>query len=178
MTTQATETSAVDTATRYGVVTLVGNPRPASRTRAAGETAAQRVAQHLDIGDERTTVDLADLAPEVLAPQHPRVDVALRTVASARLLVVASPVYKASYTGLLKAFLDLYGPRALDGVLAVPLVVSASPTHADAGDIHLRPLLQELGATVPSRAIAVLEQELPATAALVDAWWSEAAVHA
>jgi FMN reductase len=169
---------AIDGAARHGVVTLVGNPRPASRTRAAGETAAVRVAHHLGVRDDRTTVDLADLAPEVLAPVHPRADVALRTVASARLLVVATPVYKASYTGLLKAFLDLYGPRALDGVLAVPLVVSASPTHADAGDIHLRPLLQELGATVPSRAIAILESELPATAALVDAWWSETAVHA
>jgi len=79
----STEIPATDGTARYGVVTLVGNPRPASRTRTAGETAARRVAQHLGLTDERTTVDLADLATEVLAPVHPRVDVALRVLPDA-----------------------------------------------------------------------------------------------
>jgi FMN reductase len=156
-----------------GVVVLVGNPRPGSRTRAAAEATARRVAARLDVPDAQVTIDLADLAGEVLAPTHPRVDEALRTVAAARLLVVATPVYKGSYTGLLKAFLDLYGPGALHGVLTVPLVVSASPVHQNAGEAHLVPLLAELGAQVPDLALALLEPELPDADVHTDLWLDE-----
>jgi FMN reductase len=155
------------------VVILVGNPRPGSRTRTAAETVAERVAARLGLTAEHVTVDLADLAGEILAPAHPRADEALRAAASARLLVVATPVYKGSYTGLLKAFFDLYGPRGLDGVRVVPLVVSASPAHQHAGETHLLPLLAELGADVPDTALALLEPELADAAVHADLWLDE-----
>lgn len=155
------------------VVVLVGNPRAGSRTRSAAEAVAERVAARLDLAADPVTVDLADLAGEILAPAHPRADEALRTVAAARLLVVATPVYKGSYTGLLKAFLDLYGPRGLDGMPVVPLVVSASPAHQHAGETHLVPLLAELGATVPDTALALLEPELADAAVHADLWLDE-----
>ncbi len=158
---------------RSGVVVLVGNPRARSRTRAAAETVARRVAARLDIPDTHVTIDLADVADEVLAPTHPRVDDALRAVAGARLLIVATPVYKGSYTGLLKAFLDLYGPGALHGLRTVPLVVSASPAHQSAGEAHLVPLLAELGATVPDVALALLEPELSDAGVHTDLWLDE-----
>ncbi|MFC8596917.1 NAD(P)H-dependent oxidoreductase [Isoptericola sp. NPDC057191] len=151
------------------VVALVGNPRPGSRTRAAAERVARAVAAHQGLGDP-ASLDLADLAPDLLVADRPRVDDALRAVAAARYVVVATPVYKASYTGLLKAFVDRYGHRGLDGVTALPLVVSASPDHASAGDDHLRPLLVELGATVPASSLALLESELPDVGDRVDAW--------
>jgi FMN reductase len=157
-----------------GVVTLVGNPRAGSRTRTAAETVADLVARRLGASDGRVTIELADLAPELLAPEHPAADTALRLVAQARLLVVATPVYKASYTGLLKAFLDLYGPRGLEGVPVVPLVVSASPAHSHAGDTHLVPLLAELGALTPTRALALLESELGQVEAVADRWFDDA----
>lgn len=157
-----------------GIVALVGNPRPASRTRSAAETVADRVAARLGLTDRRLTIDLADLAPELFATPRSGVDAALRVVAQARLLVVATPVYKASYTGLLKSFLDLYGPRGLDGVPVVPLVVSASPGHSHAGDSHLVPLLAELGAAVPAGALALLESELGDVARIADAWFDGA----
>jgi len=156
------------------VVTLVGNPRPSSRTRTAAETAAAVVASRLGLSDPGVTIELADLAPQVLAAHRPDVDAALALAASARLLVVATPVYKASYTGLLKAFLDGYGPRGLEGVPVVPLVVSASPAHAHAGDAHLVPLLVELGAVVPAGALALLESELGHVEAATDRWFDTA----
>jgi FMN reductase len=153
-----------------GVVTLVGNPRHASRTRSAAEAVAVRVAARLGLTDQHVTIDLADLAGQVFATERPHVETALRIASRARLLVVATPVYKASYTGLLKAFLDQYGPRGLERVPVVPLVVAASPAHASAGDSYLVPLLGELGAEVPSRALALLEPELPEAAAAAEAW--------
>ena len=95
-------------------------------------------------------------------------------MASADVLVVATPVHKASFTGLLKSFLDLYGPDALDGVSAVPLVVSAAPAHALVGEVHLRPVLVELGATVPARSLSVLDTELADLTPAVDRWWQRA----
>ena len=131
------------------VAALVGNPRPASRTH----TAALQLRDALAGGADAALVDLATLAPD----EH---EEARATVAAADVLVVASPTYKATYTGLLKLFLDGYGPAPLTGVRAVPLMVGAAPHHALAVDVHLTPLLLELGASVPRRGLYVLESEL------------------
>lgn len=154
------------------VVVVSGNPRAGSRTLTAASAVAQRVADHLG-GAAIETVDLAEIAPELFAAEHPQADAALATLASATVAIVATPVYKASYTGLLKSFLDLYGPGGLAGVVAVPLVVSGNPGHAFAGEVHLRPLLVELGASVPTRALALLESQLAEPGAAIDAWLAQ-----
>lgn len=157
------------------VVALVGNPRPASRTLGAASALARTLADRLGADVAPTTVDLATLAPVLHAqPRTADLDAALATVAGADVLVVATPVYKASFTGLLKSFLDLYGPDGLAGVVAVPLVVSAAPAHALVGEVHLRPVLVELGATVPTRALSVLDADLADLTPAVDRWWSGA----
>jgi FMN reductase len=156
------------------VVAVSGNPRPQSRTRAAAEAAARAIARHLAVDEPVFTIDTASFAAEIFAAEHPRADAAARTLAGARVAVVASPVHKASYTGLLKSFLDLYGPDGLDGVVAVPLVVPGNPAHALAGELHLRPLLVELGATVPTRALVVPESRLAEPGPVIDAWLSGA----
>jgi len=62
-------------------------------------------------------------------------------------VVVASPTYKATYTGLLKIFLDRFaGGTGLSG-LAVPLMLGAGPAHALAPELTLRPVLAEIGGT-------------------------------
>ena len=80
--------------------------------------------------------------------------------AGADLVVVTSPTFKGSYTGLLKVFLDRLPHRALAGTIALPLLVMGAPRHALAVEVHLRPLLVELGATVPTPGLAVLESQL------------------
>jgi len=155
------------------VVVLSGNPRVGSRTTAAAAHVAQETARLLGSTQPVETVELARLAPEILADAHPAADAALRTVADATVLVVATPVYKASYTGLLKAFLDLYGPGGLSGVVAVPVVVSGNPAHALVGEVHLRPLLVELGAVVPTRALTLVESQLTDLDPVVGRWWSD-----
>ncbi|WP_020576331.1 NADPH-dependent FMN reductase [Actinopolymorpha alba] len=142
------------------IVALSGNPRKGSRTRSAAESLAAGLAAVLERPEVTISViDLAEFGGAVL-DGGPDVDTALTTVRSATVLVVATPVYKASYTGLLKAFLDRFGGGALAGVLSVPLTISASPIHRLVADVHLRPLLVELGATVPTRAFALEESHL------------------
>ncbi|MEV8610856.1 NAD(P)H-dependent oxidoreductase [Amycolatopsis sp. NPDC051373] len=48
-------------------------------------------------------------------------------VAGSDLVVIASPTYKATYTGLVKAFLDRYAAGALAGVTAIPVMTGGSP---------------------------------------------------
>ena len=51
----------------------------------------------------------------------------------------------------------------------------ASPQHALAVDVHLRPLLVELGATVPTPGLAVLESELSRLDGVLRPWASRVA---
>jgi FMN reductase len=74
------------------------------------------------------------------------------TVAGSDLVIVCSPTYKASYTGLLKSFLDRYPALGLRNVCAVLMMTGADKGHSMAPDVNLRPLLVELGALVPTRS--------------------------
>ncbi|QMU76677.1 NAD(P)H-dependent oxidoreductase [Streptacidiphilus sp. PB12-B1b] len=141
------------------VVVLVGNPRPQSRTREAAELVAGRLT---DRQPDRT-VELADLGPALFDPQDPRVAEAAAEVQGASLLVVASPTYKASYTGLLKLFLDGLGSGSLAGVTAVPLLLGAHWRHSLAAELQLKPVLVELGATVPTRGLFLLDADYTAS---------------
>lgn len=161
------------------VVVVSGNPRPGSRTLAAAATVGARITALLGAGRGTghgtqpitlETIDLASFASEVLTDHHPAADRATAALAAATVAVVATPVYKASYTGLLKAFLDLYGPDGLAGVVVVPLVVSGNPAHALAGEVHLRPVLIELGAVVPTRALSLTESQLGDVDGAITPW--------
>jgi FMN reductase len=143
------------------VVAISGNPRPGSRTAAFAQRAAERIGGEVGAATA-TLVDLALAGGEL--------DEARAELASADVAVVASPTFKATYTGLLKTVLDGLPPGALDGVVAVPLMVQAGGAHGLAADVHLRPLLLELGATTPTAAIVVSEADLVDPDALLDAW--------
>ena len=151
------------------VAVLVGNPKPASRTR----DAAVHLARALTGVAPDLVVDLADLGPALLDGADPSVDAVVEQVRSADLLVVASPTYKASYTGLLKVFLDRFPPGGLRGVVAVPLMLGAGPAHALAPELLLRPVLTEVGATVPVPGAYVLDSAYDDPTAY-DAWLAAA----
>ena len=151
------------------IVVLVGNPKPRSRTLAVAELLAGRVADLTGASHQRT-VDLCEYADRLFHWPDDELDQLSADVASADIVIVASPTYKASYTGLLKAFLDRYQSGGLRGVTAVPLMTVADPAHSLSVDFTLRPLLVELGASVPTKGMAFLTQAMDDAPALVDAW--------
>jgi FMN reductase len=152
------------------IAVVVGNPKARSRTLTAATAMAESIAAALPGPVEILTVDLAEVAGRLFDWDDAGVAELNASVAAADVLVAASPTYKATYTGLLKAFLDRYGNNGLAGVTAVPLMVGAAPIHALAPELHLRPLLVELGASVPSRALYVLEAQFDNLGAVIDAW--------
>jgi FMN reductase len=150
------------------VVALSGNPRPRSRTAALALTVARAV---VELGPAGPVVEM-DLSNRASS------DADLRAiVAEAEVAVVASPTYKATYTGLLKSFLDGVPTGALRDVIAIPVMVAGDRAHALAVDVHLRPLLLELGATTPTPGLFVEEPALADPAAAI-APWLEAATPA
>lgn len=159
------------------VVTVVGNPKAGSRTAAAAAAVAELLASELGTPyriDE--LVDLVTFAPAIFqgerAAEEDReaLESAVELVSSASVIVVATPVYKGSYTGLLKSFLDVLPHQALAGAVVVPVTVSAAPSHRLLADIHLRPVLAELGASVPTPAVALEEKDFDDLQLPVSAW--------
>jgi FMN reductase len=144
------------------VAVVVGNPKPKSRTYEAAILVAERLAGR----PPDVVVDVVDLGAGLLAWGDPAVAEAVSSVCAASLVVVASPTYKATYTGLLKLFLDQVPSDGLAGVAAVPLMLGAGPGHALAPELLLKPVLVELGATCPTRALYLLDSEWSSEAVL------------
>jgi len=144
---------------RATVRALVGNPKPRSRTLRAATAVGQAIA--LDRGgtlDE--VIDLIDLRDVLFDIGHARVKEIIERLLETDVIVVASPVYKASYSAVLKAFFDHVGAGQLAGRLAVPMMVGGSPTHTLAVEAHLRPTLVELGATCATPGLYILESDI------------------
>jgi FMN reductase len=139
------------------------------------EAVARRAADAAGVGEAtRTTIDLAGLGPRLFDWSSPEVRQAVDVVRASTLTVVASPTYKATYTGLLKSYLDWFSATDLVGVTVVPLMVGAGLAHALAVEVHLRPVLVELGAIVPTRGLYVTEDQLESLDQVIDAWLQEA----
>ena len=168
-----------------GVLAVVGNPRPGSRTAQVASAALAAAAAAGGLPAPDADADLLDLGaaqvelgPPLGADSASRYAGPLERLHAARLVVVATPTYKGSYTGLLKAFLDHVAAGALHRTVAVPLITVGSPAHTLAADVHLRPLLVELGALTPTASLVVTEAELAdagRAAALLDTWAERAA---
>ena len=115
-------------------------------------------------------VDLSEHAPSLFDRSAAELSRLTAEVAEADIVVFASPTYKASYTGMLKAFLDRYGGNGLAGTIAVPVMTGGWAGHSLAVEVHLRPVLVELGATVPARGLYVTEPEFGELDAVVARW--------
>ncbi|MEL7156458.1 MAG: NAD(P)H-dependent oxidoreductase [Actinomycetota bacterium] len=156
------------------IVAVIGNPNPGGRTTRVAEAVANAIANGAGDGATSETVELATIAPHLFEWGNDEVAALTARVAAADVIITACPTYKATYTGLLKAFLDSYGNDGLAGCRAVPVMVGAAPHHALAPEVHLRPLLVELGASVPSRGLYVLESQIEELPSVVGAWAEQA----
>jgi FMN reductase len=151
------------------VAVVVGNPKPRSRTLEAATRLAAR------LGDEpsKLIIDVVGLGPGLLGWGDEAVATAVASVQSAGAVVVASPTYKASYTGILKLFLDQFATDSLAGVVAFPVMLGGAWLHALAPEVFLKPVLVELGATCPVRGLYLLDTDYHDPPGL-DGWVREA----
>lgn len=126
------------------VVGLSGNITAPSKTRALVATALNLVADRLDV--ETDLFEINDFGPS-LGPARRLDDLApgarakVSRLLAADALVIATPVYKASYPGLFKHLIDLFDPAALLGKPVLLAATGGGEKHALAVEHQLRPLL-------------------------------------
>ncbi|EOA7529869.1 NADPH-dependent FMN reductase, partial [Shigella sonnei] len=123
-----------------------GSPRFPSRSSSLLEYAREKL-NGLDV--EVYHWNLQNFAPEDLL--YARFDSpALKTfteqLQQADGLIVATPVYKAAYSGALKTLLDLLPERALQGKVVLPLATGGTVAHLLAVDYALKPVLSAMKA--------------------------------
>lgn len=128
------------------VLLIAGSPTQISRSASLLAAVGEKLAEH---GTPSSQLVVRDLDAQALLHahfQHPDVVAAADQVERAQVLVIATPVYKAAYSGALKIWLDLLPQTALKGKTVLPLATGGSPHHMLALDYALRPVLQALGA--------------------------------
>ncbi|WP_413989130.1 NADPH-dependent FMN reductase [Labrys okinawensis] len=109
-------------------------------------------------------VILRDLDPGALLAADVRVPslAAFRDkVVAAHGLIIATPIYKASFSGLLKAGLDAFPQFALAGKVVLPLATGGSLAHVLALDYALRPVFQSMGARHVVQSHFASESDFP-----------------
>lgn len=128
------------------ILAIAGSPAERSRSTALLNFAVQR----LDLaGFPIRRLGLRDLPAEDLVTGNYMGAAAkqLRDVVdSADAVLVASPIYKASFSGGLKTVLDLLDERALAGKLVLPIATGGSTAHLLALEYGFKPVLSALGA--------------------------------
>jgi FMN reductase len=128
------------------ILLLAGSPSIPSRSTRLLHHAGDRLAS---LGHRCFRLHVLDLpAQALLQADFNNVDIkhAKAQVAGAEAVVVATPVYKAAYSGVLKAFLDVLPQDGFAGKLVLPLATGGSQSHMLALDYALRPVLSALGA--------------------------------
>jgi FMN reductase len=134
------------------VLGISGSPSGTSKSRLLVDYALTRLAAG---GAATEFVDLATLPAEPLLGrgQAPALTAAIAQATRARILVAGTPVYRATYSGLLKVFFDLLPQDSLIGKIGVPIVTGHDRGHSLAVDHGLRPLFASLGATVVASGV-------------------------
>jgi FMN reductase len=145
------------------IVVIAGSPSATSRTVALGEYLAERLrTQAHDV----SVVSVRDLPAHALLDADstdPALAAVLAAVAGADGVLVASPVYKTAYSGVLKLLLDLLPQWAFAGKVALPVLTGGAPAHALAVDYTLRPVLSNLGAQHVVQGGFVLDKDITPT---------------
>lgn len=151
------------------IIGISGNTARPSRTRLLVEAITAEAAR---LTEGRSAVfDLAEIKLDLARAQSSQelkgaaasvVDALL----SADALVVASPVYKASYTGLFKHLFDLIDPKALIGKPIIMAATGGSERHALVLEHQFQPLFSFFGTAIVPTSIYATENDLSAAAGL------------
>ena len=150
------------TVTRRLAVISGGVSQPSSTRMLADRLAAATVADLARRGVEVdvTTVELRDHARDITNMMltgfaSPALEAVIGSTTGADGLIVVTPVFSASYSGLFKSFFDVVDNRSLDGMPVLIGATAGTPRHSLVLDHAMRPLFSYLRATVmPSGVFA------------------------
>jgi FMN reductase len=143
-------------------VISAGLSQPSSTRLLAGKL-AEATAGQLPAGTEVITIELRDLAHDIVNAlltgfPAPALREAIEQVVSADALIAVTPLYSGSYNGLFKSFFDVLDPGALAGKPVLIAATGGTARHSLALEHAIRPLFSYLRAiTVPTAVFAATE---------------------
>jgi FMN reductase len=143
------------------ILLLGGSPSAPSTTWRLLQLVGERLAS---LGHRTVALQVRELPAQALLRadlSDPAIAEAAALVAAADAVVVGTPVYKASFSGVLKTFLDLLPQDGLAGKLVLPLATGGSQSHMLAIDYALRPVLASLGPRQILPAVYATSEQLP-----------------
>jgi FMN reductase len=148
------------------VLAVSGSPMLTSRSAVLLEHVTSILTTH---GHTVDTLRIRDLPAEALLHadfDDPDIRDSLARLDKADALVVATPVYKAAFSGLLKCWLDLAPQFGLREKSVLPLATGGSVAHALALDYALRPVLTSMEARHVVNGFLVLDRFIEAPSPL------------
>lgn len=143
------------------IVMLSGSPATPSRSQHLLDVAEKALAAR---GYAVHRIDVRRLPAQALLHGErdaPAIRAALAAVQAARGVVIATPLYKASYSGALKTLLDLLPQNAFEQKPVLPLATGGSLAHLLALDYALKPVLMALGARWLLDNVFAVESDMP-----------------
>ena len=136
------------------IIVLQAGLRSPSTTKMLGEELAREVGEAFEARGQSAqvrTIDIRDhahgIADTLLAGfSNPDLQQALDDTAEADGLVVVTPTFSASYSGLFKSFIDILEPESLVGKPVILAATGGTERHSLMVEHALRPLFAYLGA--------------------------------
>jgi FMN reductase len=147
------------------ILTISGSPSHPSRSFQLTKTVNARLAA---AGFAVETLNVRDLPAEDLLlgrMESPAFKPAFSLVERAAGVVITTPVYKASFAGILKSFLDLLPQFGLAGKVVLPLATGGTLAHVLSIDYGFRPVLASLGCPNVVGGLFLLDKLLERTEA-------------
>jgi FMN reductase len=142
------------------VLSITGSPSHPSRSFFVLEY-AQKILERSHISNQ--IISVRDVPAEALLFaqfDHPDIKAIAASVAKADALIISTPVYKAAYTGVLKALLDLLPQTALVGKTILPIATGGTIAHLLSIDYALKPVLSALGARDILAGVYIVDAQL------------------
>lgn len=146
------------------VLLLGGSPSAPSTTWRLTQLVGARLAA---LGHRTLALQVRELPAQALLradTNDAAIQEAVALVREADAIVVGTPVYKASFSGILKVFLDLLPQDGLANKLVLPLATGGSQSHMLALDYALRPVLASLAPRHILPSIYATSDQLPPNA--------------
>jgi len=142
------------------ILTLAGSPSSSSRSTAILDYSRTILERHR-LSTEAITI--RDFQPEDLLFANfnsPDIQALFTKVAAARAVIVATPVYKAAYSGALKTLLDLLPQNALANKIVLPIATGGTNKHLLSIDYSLNPVLAALGARHILQGVYIVDNQV------------------
>lgn len=142
------------------IVIVSGSPTQPSRSSAIADYFKQLLVAE---GKQVSTITVRELPAEDLLHVNfnsPEIKKAQSLVDQAQGIIIVSPVYKASYPGLLKAFLDLIPEKGLVNKVVLPVATGGTIAHLLSLEFAFKPVFSVLGSQEIMNGVFIIDKDI------------------